>query len=42
MRNLIIHDYTGINMRIVKDTVEHDIPQLRQRIEEILQSVQDS
>ena len=42
MRNLIIHNYTGINMRIVKDTVEHDIPQLRQWIEEILQSVQDS
>ena len=41
MRNLIIHDYTGIDMRIVKDTVEHDIPQLKQRIEEILQNERD-
>lgn len=39
MRNLIIHDYTGIDMRIVKDTVEHDIPQLKQQIEEILQNM---
>lgn len=36
MRNLIIHDYTGIDMRIVGDTVEHDIPRLRQQIEAIL------
>ncbi len=36
MRNLIIHDYTGIDMQIVRDTVEHDVPGLRKRINEIL------
>jgi len=37
MRNLIIHDYDGIDMRIVRDTVEHDIPGLRKRIHEIME-----
>lgn len=36
MRNLIIHDYTGIDLRIVGDTVEQDLPHLKQRLEEIL------
>ena len=36
MRNLIIHDYTGIDMGVVRDTVERDIPVLRAKIEEIL------
>lgn len=36
MRNLIIHDYDGINMRIVRETVERDIPALKSRLEEIL------
>lgn len=38
MRNLIIHDYTGIDMRIVRDTVEHDIPNLRRQIHEIMKA----
>ncbi len=37
MRNLIIHDYTGIDMRIVADTVEQDIPHLKRRLDEILE-----
>ncbi len=36
MRNLIIHDYEGIDLRIVRQTVEEDIPALRKRIKEIL------
>lgn len=36
MRNLMIHDYTGIDLRIVGDTVEQDLPHLKQRLEEIL------
>lgn len=35
-RNLMIHDYTGIDLRIVGDTVEQDLPHLKQRLEEIL------
>lgn len=38
MRNLIIHDYAGINMQIVKDTIEYDIPHLKEQIETILQN----
>lgn len=36
MRNLIIHDYMGIDMKIVRSTVERDLPVLRAQIEEIL------
>ena len=38
MRNLIVHDYTGIDLGMVRDTVEQDIPVLRAQIEEILAS----
>lgn len=36
MRNLIIHDYDGIKMSIVGQTVEEDIPTLKTKLEEIL------
>lgn len=36
MRNLIIHDYDGIKMSIVEQTVEEDIPALTEKLEEIL------
>ena len=29
MRNLIIHDYTGIDLKIIRCTVEQDLPILR-------------
>ena len=36
MRNLIIHDYDGIQMNIVGQTVEEDIPVLKAKLEKIL------
>ena len=36
MRNLIVHDYDGINLRILESTVENDLPELRARLREIL------
>lgn len=36
MRNLIIHDYDGIKMSIVEQTVGEDIPVLTAKLEEIL------
>ena len=36
MRNLIIHDYTGIDLKIIRCTVEQDLPILRAQIEAIL------
>lgn len=38
MRNLIIHDYNGIDMCTIRDTVEHDIPVLKKQIKDILAS----
>lgn len=36
MRNIIIHDYNGINMNIIHETVANDIPTLKKRIQQIL------
>ena len=36
MRNRIVHGYSGINMRIVWDTVRRDIPALDRELAEIL------
>ena len=36
MRNLIIHDYTGIDLKIIRCTVEQDLPILRAQLEAIL------
>ncbi|MFR6313014.1 MAG: DUF86 domain-containing protein, partial [Ruminococcus sp.] len=33
MRNRIVHGYSGVDMRIVWDTISSDLPQLRQEIE---------
>ena len=38
MRNLIVHDYTGIDLTMIQNTVERDIPVLRAQIEQILSS----
>ena len=39
MRNRIVHGYSGINMRIVWDTVKSDIPELDRELEEILSEI---
>ena len=36
MRNRIVHGYSGVNMRIVWDTVSRDIPALDKELAEIL------
>ena len=36
MRNRIVHGYSGVNMRIVWDTVCRDIPALDRELAEIL------
>lgn len=33
MRNRIVHGYSGVDMRIVWDTIHEDLPALRQEIE---------
>lgn len=38
MRNILVHDYFGIDVDIVWSAVEHDLPVLKQKIEELLRS----
>ncbi len=37
LRNLIIHEYFRVNLDIIWDIVQNDIPPLKQQIESILQ-----
>jgi len=39
MRNRIVHGYDGVNMLIVWQTVDEDIPQLHQELEMILKNL---
>ena len=36
MRNRIVHGYSGINLKIVWDTVKEDIPRLRDELTEVI------
>lgn len=38
MRNVIVHDYEGVNLRIVAKTLERDLPGLRDIVRSILAS----
>ena len=42
MRDKMIHEYFGVNLNLVWDTVERDLPDLKQRIAEILHSMGES
>ena len=36
MRNKLIHEYFGIDMKIIWDTCQNDLPKLEQQLERIL------
>ena len=36
MRNLLIHEYFGINAKIVWDTCQTDLPKLKDTVETIM------
>ena len=36
MRNLIVHDYDGVNMKIVWDTISGDLPNLRDVLSKLM------
>ncbi|MBR6199129.1 MAG: DUF86 domain-containing protein, partial [Spirochaetales bacterium] len=36
MRNKIIHDYDGINVKVVWETVTQDLPRLREQLKAII------
>jgi uncharacterized protein with HEPN domain len=39
-RNVMVHDYLGINLTVVWDIIKNDLPGLKQKIELILQTLQ--
>jgi len=36
IRNTLIHEYFGINKKVVWETVEHDLPELKKFIEQVI------
>ena len=38
MRNILIHEYFGVDLAAVWDTVKNDIPKLKQDVNEIIES----
>ena len=36
MRNILIHDYSGVNTKVVWDTCKKNLPELKQFITDIL------
>jgi len=37
MRNFIIHEYFGVDLNIVWDTIKEDLPMFKNNIEKLLQ-----
>ena len=38
MRNLLIHDYFGVNTQVVWETAKKDLPELKNKIQELIQN----
>lgn len=36
IRNKIVHDYRGINLNIIWETVQNDLPALKEQVSKIL------
>ena len=39
MRDKLIHDYFGVNLQLVWDAVERDLPILKQKIDRLLEAL---
>lgn len=37
MRDILIHEYFGVNINVVWKTIQKDIPKLKEQIEELLE-----
>ena len=37
MRDLLIHDYFGVNIRVVWETAKHDLPELKGKLQRLIQ-----
>ena len=40
MREIVVHDYDGINYRIIWDTVTRELPPLEESVESLLQALE--
>lgn len=40
MRNILIHEYFGIDTRLVWEIIKDDVPNLKKQLEEILSSIE--
>lgn len=40
MREIVVHDYDGINYMIIWDTITRELPPLEERIESLLQALE--
>jgi uncharacterized protein with HEPN domain len=36
LRNVVVHEYFGIDLRVVWNVIERDLPPLKERVEDIL------
>ncbi len=41
MRDKLIHDYISVNLRIVWQTVQEDVPEVRRNVQHILRSLDE-
>ena len=41
MRNVVVHEYFGVNLEILWKTIRSRLPELRARIEELLRETED-
>jgi uncharacterized protein with HEPN domain len=37
MRDLLIHDYFGVNIQVVWETAKNDLPELKEKIQKLIQ-----
>ena len=40
LRNILVHDYLGISLVRIWEIVEHDLPDLRQKVEVLIQELE--
>ena len=40
-RNILVHDYLGIDLETIWDVTQRDVPELQQAIEEMLSAIQE-
>ena len=40
MRHILVHHYFGVDLAVIWDIVEHDLPELRREIEALLRRLE--